>query len=108
MYEGDGETTICVVFPGGFFEAFGAAVFGFGVAFGAATFVRGIGTGVLFALGAAAFDFGAVFWTTLDFVEGVFFFETTGTNLEAPSSDVVEPSSSRRFDSFPDDEDFDA
>ena len=65
VYEGDGETTICVVFPGGFFEAFGAAVFGFGVAFGAATLAPVLGA-----------PFGAVFAAVVVFGIGVFF--TTG------------------------------
>ena len=79
-----------------------------GVFFVVGTFARGTDAGVLFSPGAAAFDFGAVFWITSGTIEGVFFFEATGMNLGAPTSDVVGFSSSRGPDSFPDDEDFDA
>ena len=64
VYDGDGETTICVDFPGGFFEAFGADVFGFGVAFGAATFELGRTPGVVFVTGVVTFRLGAIFCVT--------------------------------------------
>ena len=51
--------------------------------------------------------FGAVFEAAGSESRG-FFFKITGMKSEAPSSDAVEPPSSYRFDSFPDNEDFDA